>query len=217
MVRSSVAAFYLLPRCRFYRVKRFRCGGFIIVFMQPPVLCEVKKIVDRVSEILFAAEIAFCRLNRCVAQQELNLLQFTAAIVAEFRAGPPQVVRCNVLQACSRAAGSDHVPDNVLRDAVAPHLSPSGDRSKDFALKNPSGSGPLIESGFHPAWNGNRADVATLADQIHHGPVPLTHLDVIQLQAHKFRPAKTTTKEHGQHCIISLGTHAIATRMLEHF
>jgi hypothetical protein len=51
-----------------------RSGGFIIVFMQPPVLCEVKKIVDRMSEILFAAEIAFCGLNRCVAQQELNLL-----------------------------------------------------------------------------------------------------------------------------------------------
>ena len=28
--------------------------------MLPPVLCEVKKIIDRVSEILFAAEIAFC-------------------------------------------------------------------------------------------------------------------------------------------------------------
>jgi hypothetical protein len=69
-----VAAFYPLPRSLFYRVRRFCCGGFIIVFMEPPVLCEVKKIVDRVSEILFAAEIAFCRLNGCVAQQELNLL-----------------------------------------------------------------------------------------------------------------------------------------------
>src|SRR5580692_7859307 len=202
MVRSSVAAFYLLPRCRFYRVKRFRCGGFIfmyvynIVIMQPPVLCEVKKIVDRVSEILFAAEIAFCRLNRCVAQQELNLLQFTAAIMAEFRAGPPQVVRCNVLQACSRAAGSDHVPHDILREAAAPHLSPSGDRSKDFALRNPSGSGPLIESGFHPVRNGHGADAATLADQIHGCPVTLTHLDLIQLQADQLRSAKATTKEH---------------------
>ena len=34
----------------------------------------------------------------------------------------PQVVRRNVLQACSLAAGSDHVPDNVLREAAAPHL-----------------------------------------------------------------------------------------------
>jgi hypothetical protein len=38
------------------------------------VRSEVKKIVHRMPEILFAAEIAFCRLNGCVAQQELNLL-----------------------------------------------------------------------------------------------------------------------------------------------
>ena len=30
-----------------------------------------------------------------MAQQELNLLQLTAAIVAQFRTGPPQVVRRN--------------------------------------------------------------------------------------------------------------------------
>jgi hypothetical protein len=89
-------------------------------------------------------------------------------------------MRRNVLQACSLAAGSDHVPDDVLREAAAPHLSPSGDRSKDFALTNPSGSCPLIESGFHPVRNGHRADVSTLADQVHYRPVPLTHLDLIQ-------------------------------------
>src|SRR5580704_7429257 len=116
-------------------------------------------------------------------EQELNLLLLTAPIVAELRAGPPQVVRCNVLQACSLAAGSDHVPDNVLREASAPHLPPSGDRSKDFAFTNPSGSCPLIESGFHPVRNGHCADVATLANQIHGCPVTLTHLDLIQLQA----------------------------------
>ena len=106
-------------------------------------------------------------------------------------------MRCNVPQACSLTARSDHVPDNVLRDAAAPHLSPSGDRSKDFALRNPSGLCPLIESGFHPVRNGYGADVTALADQIHHGPVPLTHLDVIQPQAHKFRPAKATTGSRG--------------------
>ena len=75
MVRSSVPAFYPPPGCHFYWIGGFRSGRFNIVFIQPPsVLCEVKKIVDRVSEILFAAEIAFCRLNGCVAQQELDLL-----------------------------------------------------------------------------------------------------------------------------------------------
>jgi len=114
--------------------------------------------------------------------------------MAELRAGPPQVVLCNVLQACSRAAGSNHVVHDILREAAAPHLSPPGDRSKDFALTNASGSCPLIESGFHPVWNGNRADVATLADQIHGCPVTLTHLDLIQLQADQLGSAKATTE-----------------------
>src|SRR6266566_7657316 len=150
-------------------------------------------------------------------EQELNLFKLSAAIVAQLRAGPPQVVRCNVLQACSLAAGSDHVPDNVLREAAAPHLSPSGDRSKDFALTNPSGSCPLIESGFHPVRNGHRANVATFANQINNGPVSLAHLDVVQLQTEQFRPAKATTEQHGQHRIIALGAHSVSPRMLEHF
>ena len=137
--------------------------------------------------------------------------------MAQLRAGPPQVVRRNVLQACSLAAGSDHVPDNVLREAAAPHLSPAGDRSKDFALTNPSGSCPLIESGFHPVRNGHCANVATFANQINHGPVSLAHLDVVQLQTDQFRPAKATTEQHGQHRIIAFGAHSVSPRILEHF
>jgi len=137
--------------------------------------------------------------------------------VAELRAGAPQVVRCNVLQACSLAAGSNHVPHDILREAAAPHLSPPGEGSKDFALTNPSGSGPLIESGFHPVRNGHGADVATFANQIHSGPVSLAHLDVLQLQSDQFRPAKATTEQHGQHRIIALGAHSLSARMLEHF
>src|SRR5260370_18278897 len=144
-------------------------------------------------------------------------LKHTDAIVRQLRAGPPQVVRCNVLQACSLAAGSDPVPDNVLREAAAPPLPPSGDRSKDFALTTPSGSCPLLESGFHPVRNGHRANVATFANQINNGPVSLAHLDVVQLQTDQFRPAKATTEQHGQHRIIALGAHSVSPRMLEHF
>jgi len=58
---------------------------------------EVKKIVYRMSEILFAAEIAFRGLNRCVPQQKLNLLKLTTAVVTQLRTGPPKVMRCDVL------------------------------------------------------------------------------------------------------------------------
>src|SRR3984893_11240415 len=85
MFRSSVPAFYPLPRCLFYRVGRFHWSGFIIVFLRPPVRSVVKKVVHWMSEILFAAEIAFRRLDRGMPQQELNLLQLATAAVAQLR------------------------------------------------------------------------------------------------------------------------------------
>ena len=73
-----MAAFYRLPRCLFYIVGGFHCGRFTIVFVRLPVRSEVKKIVHRMSEILFAAQIAFRRLHGYMPQQELNLLKLSA-------------------------------------------------------------------------------------------------------------------------------------------
>ena len=185
--------------------------------MRPSVLCEVKKIVDRVSEILFAAQVAFRRLHGCMPQQELNLLQFATARVAQLGTGSPQVMRGNVFQSRSLAAGLDYVPHNILRDAFPPYLPRPRDGSKDTSLRAAGCHRPLIERRLYPFWDGHGADVATLADQIHGCPVTLTHLDLIQLQADQLRSAEATPKQHGQHCIVSLRTHAIATRMFEHF
>src|SRR5215467_3331046 len=137
--------------------------------------------------------------------------------MAQLRAGPPEVVRRNVLQSGSFAAGSDYVPDNVLRDATAPHFSKSGDGSKDFALAQASSSNPLVQSGLDPCRDGNRAYMATLADQINHSPMPLSHLDVVEVQANQFRSAKATTEQHRQHGVIPLGTHGVSPGMLKHF
>ena len=74
-----MAAFYRLPRCLFYGIGRLHCGGFIIVFLRPPTVCsEIEKVVHWMSEILFAAEIAFRRLHGYMPQQELNLLKLSA-------------------------------------------------------------------------------------------------------------------------------------------
>src|SRR6202047_2408753 len=137
MVRSSVAAFYPLPRCLFYRIGRFHCVGFIIVFLRPtPVCSEIKKVVHWMSEILFAAEIAFRCLDGCMPQQELNLLQLATVTVTQSRAGSPQVMRRNMLQARSLAATLDYVPHDILRDAFSPHLSRPGNCSKDPSLRH---------------------------------------------------------------------------------
>jgi hypothetical protein len=75
-------------------------------------------------------------------------------------------VRRDVLQARPLAARLHYVPDSILRDATAPHLSLPGDRSEDFALRDIRSACPVVESGFDPVWNRHGANVATLADQI---------------------------------------------------
>jgi hypothetical protein len=73
---------------RFYsftgRQRRFLMFGLLLC-----VRSEVEKIVHWMPEILFAAEIAFRGLDRCVPEQKLNLLQFTPAIMAHLGTSSP--------------------------------------------------------------------------------------------------------------------------------
>ena len=59
--------------------------------------------------------------------------------------------------------------------------------------------------------------MATFADQINHRPVPLAHLDVLQLQANEFRSAKAATEQHGQHGVIALRPHTVTASTLQNF
>ena len=70
-----MAAFYALPECLFYSFAGPGCRDrFIKFFLLLPLRSEVEKVVHWMPEILFAAEIAFRGLDRCMPEQELNLL-----------------------------------------------------------------------------------------------------------------------------------------------
>ena len=105
--------------------------------MRVDIHFEVEEVVDWMSEILFTAEIAFGGQNRRVSQQELNLLQFATVGVAKLRTSPAQIVRRDMLQSCSLATVSHHLPDDILGDARSPDLSAPRDRSKNSPLCNP--------------------------------------------------------------------------------
>jgi hypothetical protein len=69
MVRSSVAAFYALEEWAFYLFTGpVRHSGLLALFLAVRVHPEVEKIVHRMPEILFAAVIAFCSLDRGMAE-----------------------------------------------------------------------------------------------------------------------------------------------------
>src|ERR1035438_878548 len=50
---------------------------------------EIEAVVHRVPEVLFAAEVSFRGLHRCMAEQELNLLNLASIGMAQLRAGAP--------------------------------------------------------------------------------------------------------------------------------
>ena len=77
-----MAAFYARLLCLFYSsTGPVRWDRLLIFFRAQRIRSEVKKVVHWMPEILFAAEIAFRGLDRCMSQQKLNLLQFTTTVV----------------------------------------------------------------------------------------------------------------------------------------
>jgi len=48
--------------------------------------------VDRIAEVLFASQVTLRRLDRNMAKQELDLLQFATSLVAQPSAGSPKIV-----------------------------------------------------------------------------------------------------------------------------
>jgi hypothetical protein len=84
---SCVAALYAFARRCFYRRLPFHRGGLKVRLLLHSCP-QLETIVHRASEILLAAEIPLGRLHRRMPQQELNLLQFTTAVVTQLRACP---------------------------------------------------------------------------------------------------------------------------------
>jgi hypothetical protein len=92
-----VAAFYRWLLWVFYSFAApVRCNR-VLNFRLLRIRSEIEEIIYGMTEILFAAKIAFRGLDRSVPQQKLNLLKLAASIVAQLRTGAPQVVRRNVL------------------------------------------------------------------------------------------------------------------------
>ena len=68
-MRSSVAAFYALPERFFYTFAGSgRRDSFLVFRLLLRAYSEVEQIVHPISEVLFATEIAFRGLDRCMSE-----------------------------------------------------------------------------------------------------------------------------------------------------
>src|SRR5947209_2971407 len=109
---------------------------------------NAQSIVHCSPELLLASEVALRRLDKDVAEQELDLIQFTAGEVAQTSAGTTQVVRGKVVDPRACRGGSDDIPEHLRRHAVAPDASGLVNSQKhrtgrDSGCRCPSVYGPL--------------------------------------------------------------------------
>jgi hypothetical protein len=63
-----------------------RLGGLVLSGL------NTELIIHSMPKPLLAAQVFFCRLDRYMPKQKLNLLQFTSRIMAEAGARPPEIV-----------------------------------------------------------------------------------------------------------------------------
>ena len=86
---------------------------------------------------------------------------------------------------------ADHVPDNVLANARAPHRTGPANGSEDSPLGDARRGGPSVKCVFDPLRHGNGSNVAAFADQVDDGPMSLACLDVLQFERGKLGAAQS--------------------------
>jgi len=152
------------------------------------VWLQANSIIDSIAKPLFAAQVAFRSLDRNVAQQKLDLLQFAIRLMAETGACAPEVVRGQGRNFAVYCLLLHDAPDDFRAESGSPYPASFVDRTKESASRNTGGHGLRINSSFHPIRNRNSPYVTTFANKIGNDPVFLPLLDVLNSQCSQFRP-----------------------------
>ncbi len=148
-------------------------------------ICHVPPVTSSVGSMpmrSLTASRSFClhprwrsvALDGDVPKQELNLIQLAAGQVAKPRAGASQIVRCELLDSCTRGALSYDLPQNLRSHSYAPGFTSLVDRSKERSFGDTAGLLPCVNRRLDPRWNGNGTDVSSLAEEVGDDPMLLS-------------------------------------------
>ena len=88
-------------------------------------------VIYRYSQALPAANIAFSGLHRDMPEEKLDLFEFAYGIMAEPRAGPPEIMWREMRNVHARGSLLDNVPNGLFRNAVSPGFARPTDTSKE--------------------------------------------------------------------------------------
>jgi hypothetical protein len=128
--------------------------------------------------------------NADMPEQELNLLQFTACLVAQAGASSAQIVWSDTRRIAGTARGSHGRPDYFRTETYFCDSARLVDRPEDWSGR------------FDPRRNWNGSDVATLPNQIGKHPVLFPPLQVLHRHCGHFRAAESAAKQDGNHGVV---------------
>jgi len=140
--------------------------------------------------------IALGCLDRDVARQELDLLQFAFSGVAQLRTRAPRVLGRDGPEASSPAYCFTACQ---TRRSVTPspqHLPARQTQRNSLAAWSSAAATPIIDRRFDPAWHRYGPDVPAFTDQINNRPMLLSLLQMREVQISQSRlrrPQPSTT------------------------
>ena len=89
----------------------------------PSLRFDADFVVHGESELLLATEVIFRRLDRYVAEEELDLVEVAASQMTETRTCASQIVGRQLFYPSSLGRSLDDLPKHLRRHARAPDLS----------------------------------------------------------------------------------------------
>ena len=131
-----------------------------------------------------------------MAEQELDLLQFTARLMTEPGTRPPEVVRSEFENSQSFRVFLHNVPDHFLRNLRAPDNTLAANASEYPAVRNLCHSLPVVDRLLHPSRHWNGANVAAFPHEVNNGPVVFSALNVVKAQVNQFSSTEPAPQEN---------------------
>ena len=156
------------------------------------------------DQILLGPEVSLGRLHRCMAQQQLDLLQFSTRGPAQLRGSATTVVRRDPRHSGGCRVGPEQLPGHLFGQEVVLHLTTAVDRSEHVAIFYGSGTGPVwsgtgpgIDCNLDPGRHRNRAHAAVLSNEVHDAPASIVLLYVRHGKRRDLGSSQTATEQHG--------------------
>jgi hypothetical protein len=125
-----------------------------------------------------------------MTKQELNLFQFTAIHMAKPSARPAKIVWRYMVQLHPLSNPLHHVPNDVLRDSLAPRRPMPANGAEDSTRTHLCQISPSIDCILDPSRHRNSADMTAFADQVHNGPMSLPNLSIFNCQRRELGAAQ---------------------------